>query len=208
VKPFRCEHGTLVPMDRSEVDTDQIIPKQFLKRIERSGYGEFLFHDLRFDDAGVERADFILNQAPYRAGTVLVAGANFGCGSSREHAVWALQDHGFRAVIAPSFGDIFHGNALSCGLLPVRLEAHEVRALLDLAGEDPGTECVVDLEEGTVSAGDLRFSFAIDADSRALLLAGIDHVTLTLDSVDAITRFEAGRPRWMPDVSRLAEASA
>jgi 3-isopropylmalate/(R)-2-methylmalate dehydratase small subunit len=190
------------------VDTDQIIPKQFLKRIERSGYGEFLFHDLRFDDAGVERADFILNQAPYREGTVLVAGANFGCGSSREHAVWALQDHGFRAVIAPSFGDIFHGNALSCGLLPVRLEAHEVRALLDLAGEDPGTECVVDLEEGTVSAGDLRFSFAIDADSRALLLAGIDHVTLTLDSVDAITRFEAGRPRWMPDVSRLAEASA
>ncbi len=208
MKPFRCEHGTLVPLDRSEVDTDQIVPKQFLKRIERTGYGDFLFHDLRYDDAGAERAGFILNQAPYRDGTVLVAGANFGCGSSREHAVWALQDHGFRAVIAPSFADIFHGNALSCGLLPVRLAEHEVRALLDLATEDPGTECVVDLEEGTVSAGDLRFAFSIDAHQRALLLEGIDDVTLTLGNVEAISRFEAGRPRWMPDVSRLAEASA
>jgi 3-isopropylmalate/(R)-2-methylmalate dehydratase small subunit len=205
VKPFRCEHGTLVPMDRSDVDTDQIIPKQFLKRIERTGYGQFLFHDLRYDDAGAERPDFVLNAAPYRAGTVLVAGVNFGCGSSREHAVWALQDHGFRAVIAPSFADIFFGNALSCGLLPVRLPEHEVRALLDLATEDPGTECIVDLEDGTVSAGDLRFSFTLDPHQRRLLLEGIDDVTLTLAGAEAIGHFETSRPRWMPEVSEVAE---
>ncbi|HEX4579445.1 MAG TPA: 3-isopropylmalate dehydratase small subunit, partial [Candidatus Dormibacteraeota bacterium] len=119
MKPFRCEHGTLVPLDRSDVDTDQIIPKQFLKRIERTGYGAFLFNEWRYDESGAERASFVLNVDAYRGGTVLLAGRNFGCGSSREHAVWALQDHGFRAVIAPSFADIFHGNALSCGLLPV-----------------------------------------------------------------------------------------
>jgi 3-isopropylmalate/(R)-2-methylmalate dehydratase small subunit len=207
VKPFRCEHGTLVPLDRSDVDTDQIIPKQFLKRIERTGYGAFLFHDLRYGDDGAEREGFVLNQAPYRNGTVLVAGANFGSGSSREHAVWALQDFGFRAVVAPSFADIFCGNALSCGLLPVSLAEHEVRALIDLATEAPGTECIVDLEERSVRAGDLRFSFSIDAHRRTLLLDGTDDVTLTLGNGEEISRFEAGRPRWMPDGSRIAEAA-
>jgi 3-isopropylmalate dehydratase small subunit len=119
-------------------------------------------------------ADFVLNIEPYRHGTVLVAGRNFGCGSSREHAVWALQDHGFRAVIAPSFADIFHGNALSCGLVPVTLAEHEVRALLDLALEEPGVECIVDLEDCTVSAGDLRFEFRLDPSKRRTLLDGLD----------------------------------
>ncbi len=207
MKPFRCEHGGLVPLDRSDVDTDQIIPKQFLKRIERSGYGPFLFFDSRFDEGGAERPDFVLNVPAYRGGTVLVAGRNFGCGSSREHAVWALQDHGFRAVIAPSFADIFSGNALSCGLLAVTLSERETRALLDLAMEDPGVQCTVDLEEGIVSAGDLRFSFHIDPTRRRLLLDGLDDITLTLHSLDDIAGFEATRPDWMPDLSR-AQAPA
>jgi 3-isopropylmalate/(R)-2-methylmalate dehydratase small subunit len=207
VKPFRCEHGTLVPLDRSDVDTDQIIPKQFLKRIERSGYGPFLFFDSRYDEGGAERPEFVLNQPEYRDGTVLVAGRNFGCGSSREHAVWALQDQGFRAVIAPSFADIFHGNALSCGLLPVTLPEDQVRLLLDLAAEQPGVECVVDLEEGTVSAGDLRFSFRLDPNQRRLLLEGLDDISITLHNLDDIDTFEAGRPAWMPDLSRTSGAA-
>jgi 3-isopropylmalate/(R)-2-methylmalate dehydratase small subunit len=206
VKPFRCEHGVLVPIDRSDVDTDQIIPKQFLKRIERTGYGPFLFNDSRYDESGAERSDFVLNTPAYRGGTVLVAGRNFGCGSSREHAVWALQDAGFRAVIAPSYADIFLGNAFSCGLLPVVLPEHEVRALIDLATEQPGVECVVDLEDGAVSAGDLRFGFTIDANQRRLLLEGLDDIALTLHNVDDVARFEAGRPGWMPDLGRVEEA--
>jgi 3-isopropylmalate/(R)-2-methylmalate dehydratase small subunit len=205
MKPFRCEHGTLVPLDRSDVDTDQIIPKQFLKRIERTGYGAFLFHEWRYDASGVERPSFVLNDAAYRSGTVLLAGRNFGCGSSREHAVWALQDHGFRAVIAPSFADIFHGNALSCGLLPVTLAEHEVRALLDLASEEPGIECIVDLEDGTVSAGDLHFHFRLEPTQRRLLLDGLDDITLTLHNLDEISAYEATRPSWMPDVSRVEQ---
>ena len=207
MKPFRCEHGTLVPLDRSDVDTDQIIPKQFLKRIERSGYGPFLFHEWRSDESGAERPDFVLNVDAYRDGTILVAGRNFGCGSSREHAVWALQDHGFRAVIAPSFADIFHGNALSCGLLPVTLPEHQVRALLDLAAEEPGVECIVDLEEGTVTAGDLRFEFRLDPTKRRILLDGLDDITLTLHNLGDIAVFESERPAWMPDLSRVGETS-
>ena len=203
MKPFRRERGALVPLDRSDVDTDQIIPKQFLKRIERSGYGPFLFFDSRFDESGAEDAGFVLNVPAYRGGTVLVAGRNFGCGSSREHAVWALQDHGFRVVIAPSFADIFFGNALSCGLLPVTLPEGDTRALLDLAAEDPGVDCTVDLEQGTVSAGDLRFSFHLEPTQRQLLLEGLDDITLTLRDLDLIDAFEAGRPPWMPDLSRV-----
>ena len=205
MKPFRCEHGGLVPLDRSDVDTDQIIPKQYLKRIERSGYGPFLFHEWRYDESGAEREDFVLNRPEHSGGTILVAGRNFGCGSSREHAVWALQDHGFRAVIAPSFADIFRGNALGCGLLPVILPEEQVRALIDLALEEPGVECVVDLEDGTVSAGDLRFPFSIDATERRLLLEGLDDIALTMHNLDDIVAFESTRPAWMPDTSRVEQ---
>jgi len=207
MRPFRCEHGIVVPLDRSDVDTDQIIPKQFLERIERTGYGPFLFFDSRYDDTGAERPEFVLNAAPYRGGTVMVAGRNFGCGSSREHAVWALQDQGFRAVIAPSFADIFQGNAFSCGLLPVTLPEHEVRALLDLATEQPGVECIVDLEDGSVRAGDLRFHFSTEPTQRRRLLEGLDDITLTMHGLDAIAGFESSRPHWMPDLSR-GEATA
>jgi 3-isopropylmalate/(R)-2-methylmalate dehydratase small subunit len=205
VRPFHCEHGALVPLDRSDVDTDQIIPKQFLKRIERAGYGQFLFHDWRRDESGAERPDFVLNRPEYRDGTVLVAGRNFACGSSREHAVWALSDHGFRAVIAPSFADIFRTNAVKCGLLPVALPEDQVRQLMDLALEQPGVVAIVDLEEQSVSAGDLRFRFEMDGFERRCLLDGLDDIGLTLVHEPAIAAFEARRPTWMPDLARLAE---
>lgn len=203
MRPFRCEHGVIVPLGRADIDTDQIIPKQFLKRIERTGYGPFLFNDWRYDRDGNPRADFVLNQAPYREGSVLVAGRNFGCGSSREHAVWALADHGFRTVIAPSFADIFRGNALKCGLLPLVLDEDQVAALLHLATEQPGTVAEVDLEDRTVSAGDLSFPFTIDDFERRLLLEGLDDIAMTLRHSAAIATFEASRPVWMPDLRRV-----
>ena len=207
MKPFHRENGVLIPLDRADVDTDQIIPKQFLKRIERTGYGEFLFNDWRHDAGGADRADFVLNQPEYAPGTVLVAGRNFGCGSSREHAVWALADRGIRAVISESFADIFRTNALGSGLLPVTLPDHEVRALLDLAAEQPGITVVVDLETQTVACGDLRFPFAMDAFERRRLLEGLDDIGLTMEHEAEITAFEAQRPAWMPDL-RHADASA
>jgi len=207
MRPFRCEHGGLVPLDRADVDTDQIIPKQFLKRIERTGYGEFLFNDWRYDAVGMPRVDFVLNRPEYAGGTVLVAGRNFACGSSREHAVWALQDHGFRAVIAESFADIFHSNALKSGLLPVTLRAEAVRQLLDLAVESPGEVAIVDLEDQTVSAGDLRFRFNIDSFARRCLLDGLDDIGLTMRHGAAIAAFESQRPSWMPDLTREAAPS-
>ena len=208
MRPFRCEHGRLVPLDRADVDTDQIIPKQFLKRIERTGYGDFLFNDWRYDAGGRSRPDFVLNRPEYAGGAVLVAGRNFGCGSSREHAVWALQDHGFRAVVAESFADIFRGNALKSGLLPVTLPPAGVRALLDLAAQEPGSEGIVDLEEQTVSAGSLRYRFEIDAFERRCLLDGLDDIALTLEHSAAIAAHEAGRPAWMPNVRRAAVGSS
>ncbi len=207
MKPFRREDGVLIPLDRSDVDTDQIIPKQFLKRIERTGYGEFLFNDWRRDASGVEQADFVFNQEAYAPGTVMVAGRNFGCGSSREHAVWALSDYGIRAIIAESYADIFRNNALGSGLLPVTLPEHEVHALLDLATEQPGITVSVDLEAQTVTCGDLRYTFAIDAFERRRLLEGLDDIGLTLEHKAAITDFEARRPAWMPDLSRAGAAS-
>ena len=208
MRPFRAEEGTLVPLDRSDVDTDQIIPKQFLKRIERTGYGDYLFYDWRADADGTERADFVLNQAPYQGGTVLVAGRNFACGSSREHAVWALNDYGFRAVIAPSFADIFRNNALKSGLLPVVLPDDDVRQLLDLALEAPGVTARVDLDTQTVSAGDLRFTFSMDPFERRTLLEGLDDIALTMQHAEAITAYEARRPSWMPTTAREAATSA
>jgi 3-isopropylmalate/(R)-2-methylmalate dehydratase small subunit len=202
MKPFHREDGVLIPLDRSDVDTDQIIPKQFLKRIERTGYGEYLFNDWRRDPSGAERPDFVLNQEAYAGGTVMVTGRNFGCGSSREHAVWALADYGIRAVISESFADIYRSNALGSGLLPVTLPEHEVRALIDLAREEPGITVAVDLEAQTVTCGDLRFAFQMDPFERRRLLEGLDDIGLTLEHEAEITEFESRRPAWMPDLAR------
>ena len=206
MRPFHCEHGVVVPLDRSDVDTDQIIPKLFLKRIERAGYGTFLFNDWRYDESGAERPDFVLNRPEYRSGSLLVAGRNFGCGSSREHAVWALNDQGIRAVIAPSFADIFRNNALKSGLLPVILPEEQVRQLLDVATEDPGVVGIVDLEEQSVKVGDLSFHFEMDPFERRCLLDGLDDIGLSLSHEPAISAYEARRPAWMPDLSRAVEA--
>jgi 3-isopropylmalate/(R)-2-methylmalate dehydratase small subunit len=207
MRPFHREDGVLIPLDRSDVDTDQIIPKQYLKRIGRTGYGDFLFDDWRRDSTGAAHPEFVFNQAPYTPGTLMVAGRNFGCGSSREHAVWALADYGIRAVIAESFADIFRSNALGSGLLPVTLPEHAVRALLDLAIEQPGITASVDLDTQTVTCGDLRFSFSMDGFERRRLREGLDDIGLTLQHEAEISAFEANRPSWMPDLHRTAAAS-
>ncbi|HEV3233141.1 MAG TPA: 3-isopropylmalate dehydratase small subunit [Candidatus Dormibacteraeota bacterium] len=206
MKPFRRETGVVVPMVKHNVDTDQIIPKQFLKRIERTGYGPFLFNDWRYNQDGSERPDFVLNQAAYRSGNVLIAGRNFGCGSSREHAVWALDQFGFRVVIAPGFADIFRGNSGKEGLLTVQLPEDAVNLLASRAEEEPGVEATVDLESQTVTLGELSYSFEVDPFLKHCLLEGLDDIGLTQAQEDAITAFEAGRPSWMPDMRRKPAA--
>jgi 3-isopropylmalate/(R)-2-methylmalate dehydratase small subunit len=195
VRRFETVRGIAAPLDKADVDTDQIIPKQFLRRIERSGFGPFLFYDWAKDPA------FILNQPSYAGARVLITGPNFGCGSSREHAAWSLEDAGFRAVIAPSFGDIFRTNSLKIGLLPVQLAAEQVRALLDLAQEQPRAEATVDLEAQRVTLGDLSYLFEIDAFSKHCLLEGLDEISLTLASEADIAAYEAGRRAWLPGIS-------
>ncbi|HKF77750.1 MAG TPA: 3-isopropylmalate dehydratase small subunit [Candidatus Dormibacteraeota bacterium] len=196
MQPFRRHEGRMAPLDRANVDTDQIIPKQFLKRIERSGFGPFLFHDWRRNDP-----DFVLNRPEYRGASVLLAGPNFGCGSSREHAPWSLEDAGFRAVIAPSFADIFRANCLKIGLLPVQLPEPSVRRLMDLATEDPATTVIVDLEARTVTAAGFAERFDVDPFSRERLLDGVDDVGLTLRHEADIAAFEARRESWLPRVT-------
>jgi 3-isopropylmalate/(R)-2-methylmalate dehydratase small subunit len=186
----------MAPLDRANVDTDQIIPKQFLKRIERSGFGPFLFYDWRRSDAG-----FVLDRPEHRGATVLVAGPNFGCGSSREHAPWSLQDAGFRVIIAPGFGDIFRNNCHKIGLLPVALPEPSVRRLMELAAEEPQATVEVDLERQLVVAGDFEERFEVDPFVRECLLHGWDDVALTLRHTDAITAYEARRRSWLPKVS-------
>jgi 3-isopropylmalate/(R)-2-methylmalate dehydratase small subunit len=194
MRRFEAIEGVVAPLDRADVDTDQIIPKQFLRRIERSGFGPFLFFDWRKDPS------FVLNQPLYQGAPVLLAGANFGCGSSREHAAWSLEDAGFRAVIAPSFGDIFRNNAVKTGLLPVQLRPEEVRQLFDLALEQPGATAAVDLAAQTVRAGDLTFRFEIDPFVKHCLLEGLDEVALTLAHEAEIGDYEARRPAHLPAV--------
>jgi 3-isopropylmalate/(R)-2-methylmalate dehydratase small subunit len=180
VNPFRSVTSRAAVLDRGDVDTDQIIPKQFLKRIERTGYGEFLFFDWRKDPA------FELNRPEYDGARILLAGRNFGCGSSREHAPWALQDYGFEAIVAPSYGDIFAANCVKIGLLPVTLPAAQVRALMRA-----DNELTVDLEAQTVSGGGHSFPFAFDAFARHCLLHGLDDIARTLEHADEIGAFES-----------------
>jgi len=198
VKPFVKETGIAVPLDRSNVDTDQIIPKQFLKRIERTGFGQFLFFDWRYTADGSPNPEFVLNRPQYQGATILIAGRNFGSGSSREHAPWALTDYGFRAVIAPSFADIFYNNCFQNGLLPVVLPEEAVAELMRRAAE-PGYKLTVDLERCVVEdeAG-FRAEFSIDAFRRHRMLNGLDEIGLTLQHEAAIAAYEQRRPSWMP----------
>lgn len=196
MKPFRRVTGAAAPLDRVDVDTDQIIAKQFLKRIERTGYGEFLFHDWRFLEDGTPDTDFVLNREPYASAPILLAGRNFGCGSSREHAAWALSDFGIRAVIAPSFADIFQSNCYQNGMLPVTLADEIVADLMKRAIAKPGYELTVDLEATVIRSheGD-TIAFEIDGFRRRCLLDGIDDIGLALRHLPAIRNYEAtGRP--------------
>jgi 3-isopropylmalate/(R)-2-methylmalate dehydratase small subunit len=190
MQSFNSHTGLVVPFERENVDTDQIIPKQFLKRIERTGYGEFLFYDWRFQSNGQPNPSFVLNAQKYAGATVLVAGRNFGCGSSREHAVWALRDYGFRALIAPSFADIFTTNSAKNGLLLVTLSPAQIRDLM--ARAQPGAfELTVNLESCTVSSADgFSAQFAIDPFTRNSLLLGLDEIGMTLQHEAEISEYE------------------
>ena len=191
MKPLREVTGTVAVLDRPDVDTDQIIPKQFLKRIERTGYGQFLFFDWRLDENGDERPGFELNRQEFRSASILLAGRNFGCGSSREHAAWALQDYGFDAVIAPSFGDIFRTNAGKIGMLAIALPADEVERLMESVDLDSGSEMRVDLERRVIVAPDGReVAFDFDETTRHRILHGLDEIALTLQHEDAIAAYE------------------
>ncbi len=192
MEPFTTHTGRALPLRRSNVDTDQIIPAEYLKRVTRTGFGEGLFAAWREDPA------FVLNDPAYGGATIVLAGADFGIGSSREHAVWALEDYGFRAVVAPRFGDIFASNATKAGLLPVRLPEGTVQALHDAVEADPATLVTIDLDAREVRSGGIRVTFEIDDYTRWRLMEGLDDVGLTLRHADEITRFEQGRPAWMP----------
>ncbi|HEY8762062.1 MAG TPA: 3-isopropylmalate dehydratase small subunit [Candidatus Dormibacteraeota bacterium] len=195
MKPVSQVTGRMAPLPMADVDTDQIIPKQFLKSIERTGFGEFLFYDWR------KRGDFILDRPEHRGARILVTGPNFGCGSSREHAPWAIQEAGYEVIIASSFADIFRNNCGNIGVPAIMLPEHEVRELLDLALEAPETEAVVDLEKQSIRAGALSFSFEIEPFLKERLRNGLDEVGLTLQKMDKVAAYEAGRPAWMPTVS-------
>ena len=197
MQPFRKHTGVVVPLDKVNVDTDQIIPKQFLKRIERTGFGEFLFFDWRFAGDGKKIDDFILHQPRYAKASILVAGKNFGCGSSREHAVWALDDFGFRAVIAPSFADIFASNSLRNGLLTVRLSEEQVAEIIRRSQEIGNYQLTVNLETLTVEDGQAqRFaaSFTMDESARHCLLNGLDEIGISLQHEAEIAAYEATHP--------------
>ena len=199
MQEFKQHTGLAAPLDAANVDTDQIIPKQFLQKVSKLGFGKHLFHDWRFlDDAGEQpNPEFILNAPRYQGASILLARENFGNGSSREHAPWALADYGLRAIIAPSFADIFYGNSLNNGLLVVRLKAEEVDALFKLVEANEGQTITVDLENQQVRAGDLSFDFAIDEFRRYCIMNGLDNIGLTLQHGDAIDAFEAKQPAWL-----------
>lgn len=198
MQAVRVITGTAVPLDRADVDTDQIIPAHWLKRVERTGFGAGLFSAWRESDL-----DFVLNRPEHAEASILIAGPNFGIGSSREHAVWALTDHGFRAVISPRFGDIFRNNATKTGLVPVVVEPDIGEALLRAVQADPALEVTVDIErrEVTAPAVGIRAAFPLDDFTRYRLLEGLDDIGLTLRHADAIAAYEARRPAWLPTVT-------
>ncbi|HEY8679901.1 MAG TPA: 3-isopropylmalate dehydratase small subunit [Candidatus Dormibacteraeota bacterium] len=195
MKPVSSVKGRLAPLPMADVDTDQIIPKQFLKSVERTGFGEYLFYDWR------KRGDFILDRPEHRGARILVTGPNFGCGSSREHAPWAIQEAGYEVIIAPSYADIFRSNCGNIGVPAITLPEAQVRELLDLALEAPETEAVVDLEKQSITAGALSFSFEIEPFLKERLRDGLDEIGLSLQKMDKIATYEAGRPAWMPTIS-------
>ena len=194
MEPVRVVTGTAMPLRRSDVDTDQIIPAEWLKRVERTGFGEGLFDAWRRDPA------FVTNDPRYRDARILVAGPNFGTGSSREHAVWALMDWGFRAVVSPRFGDIFRNNATKAGLVPAQVDESVVAALWDAVEADPSLEVHVDVETGRVyaPAAGIDAPFPLDEFTRHRLLEGLDDIGLTLRHAGAIDEYEARRPAWLP----------
>ncbi len=192
MEPFTTHTGIGVPLRRSNVDTDQIIPAVYLKRVTRSGFEDGLFAAWRGDET------FVLNNPAYAAGSVLVAGPDFGTGSSREHAVWALMNYGFRVVISSRFADIFRGNSGKQGLLTAQCAQDDVELLWKLLENEPGASVTVDLESRTVTAGDITATFEVDAYTRWRLLEGLDDISLTLRHEDAITAFEGSRPSWKP----------
>jgi 3-isopropylmalate/(R)-2-methylmalate dehydratase small subunit len=195
MKPFTVHTGRVAPLERVNVDTDQIIPKQFLKRIEKTGFGQFLFYDWRFDADGKKNADFVLDNPRFAGATILVAGKNFGCGSSREHAVWALADFGFRAVISSSFADIFANNSTKNGFLPVSLRDEEVAELMRRANGIDNYQITIDLEQSEVRDDQgFRAKFVVDDFVRHCLLNGLDDVGLTLQHEAEIAAYEARHP--------------
>ncbi|HEY3194409.1 MAG TPA: 3-isopropylmalate dehydratase small subunit [Candidatus Dormibacteraeota bacterium] len=194
MEPVSRVTGRMAPLDRADVDTDQIIPKQFLKRIERTGYGPFLFYAWRQD------GDFVLDRPEHQGASILITGANFGCGSSREHAPWAIRDAGYRAIVAPSFADIFRANCYKTGLLAVSLSDGQVRHLIDLASEAPEAEVTVDLEAQQVRGEGFAYRFEIDQFARECLLGGLDEIALVERHEADIAAYESRRASWMPAV--------
>ena len=194
MEPITIVAGTMAPLPRANVDTDQIIPKQFLKRVERSGFGPYLFFDWAQDD------DFVLNRPEYQSASVLVTGPNFGSGSSREHAPWAIEDWGFKAIIAPSFADIFRNNCVNVGILTVELKEPEVAELTRIAESAPSAEVEIDLDEQLVTAPNFQAHFHIDGFDKHRLMNGLDQIALTLAHSGAIDDYEGQRPAFKPSL--------
>ena len=198
MEPIRIIKGNVAPLDRVNVDTDQIIPKQFLKRVERTGFGEFLFYDWRYLEDGSENPDFILNQTPYRDASILVSGRNFGSGSSREHAPWALQDFGIKCILAPSFADIFYNNCFQNGVLPIVLPEEVVKQIISNSELDGNYTLSIDLESQKIwdSNEEVVLDFDIEPFRRHCLLNGLDDIGLTLEEEDSINSFESNRSQY------------
>lgn len=200
MRPISSVSGRMVPLPQADVDTDQIIPKQFLTRIERTGYGDFLFYDWATTEDGQPSSDFFTNDPDRQGAKVLIAGRNFGCGSSREHAVWAIQDWGFDAVIAPSFGDIFRNNSVNVGLLTIELPEEVVNQLQDLA-QSPAAVVDIDLGKQVVQVGEFAVEFDFDPGPKERLMKGLDPIGMTLDLDDAISEHESIRHAWLEPIA-------